>query len=60
MSTGDPLRLLRLTTAQPDFEQALGALRVQAELQQAEVQHAVQEILDAVRREGDESSASHS
>ncbi|MDY6956322.1 MAG: histidinol dehydrogenase [Pseudomonadota bacterium] len=54
MSTGDPLRLLRLTTAQPDFEQALGALRVQAELQQAEVQHAVQEILDAVRREGDE------
>lgn len=54
MSTGDPLRLLRLKTAQPDFEQALGALRVQAELQQAEVQHAVQEILDAVRREGDE------
>lgn len=54
MSTGDPLRLLRLTTAQPDFEQALGALQVQTEIQQAEVLDAVQEILDAVRREGDE------
>jgi histidinol dehydrogenase len=48
-----PLSLRRLDTREAGFDQALGALQVQAETQQVEIVQAVQDILAQVRQSGD-------